>query len=86
MDEYRRVGMPLLARVAELSRKIRDIRREAGDLFYVEYMRYHAPYTEECDDFEGAKDFARGLEDDGEGYVKRIHGPGVDLSRHEWDA
>lgn len=83
--EYQRVAAPLLEKATALSVKITNIRRDAGGLFYVEYMRYHHPRTEECDDLAEAKEFAHDLEDAGEGVVKRIHGPGVDLNRHEWD-
>jgi len=83
--EYARVGKPILNAIIEADEQIREIKRDRGELFYVEYMRYHQQCTEECDDLEEAKGYARALEDAGDGSVKRIYGPGVELTDSEWD-
>ena len=79
--EYDRAGRPLLNAIIETAGQIRDIKREQGKLFYVEYMRYRSKCTEERDDLEGAKGCAEALEDAGDGYVVRIYGPGVELTK-----
>jgi len=83
-DEFRRVGKPLLDQAVEVGKQIMNLKREAGLLFYVEYMRYHSKYTEECESLEDAKGFAEALSDAGDGYTTRIHGPSVDLGEGEW--
>jgi hypothetical protein len=79
--EYARVGAPILNAIVETSKQITDLKRERGELFYVEYMRYGSEYTEECDDLEDAKGYAEALEDNGDGSVTRIYGPSVELTK-----
>lgn len=84
-EEFQRVGKPILDQAVEVGKQIMNLKREAGLLFYVDYMRYHSKYTEDCETFAEAKGFATALTDNGEGYVKGIRGPGVDLDESEWE-
>lgn len=83
--DYQRVGLPLIEQAVEVHKQIMNLKREAGQLFYVEYMRYHSPYTEECETLAEAKGFGLALEDNGNGVVMGIRGPGVDLGESEWE-
>jgi hypothetical protein len=83
--EYKRVVTPLLDQIMEVDTQIMNLKREAGQLFYVEYMSYHTPYTEECETLSDAKGFALALVDNGNGFVTSIHGPGVDLDESNWE-
>jgi hypothetical protein len=79
LDEFARVGKPLLDQAAEAHTQLMNLKREAGQLFYVEYMRYHSPYTEECETLEEALEYGAALEDNGDGVVMKVYGPGVDM-------
>jgi hypothetical protein len=83
--KYERVGRPLMKQIIDAERRITDIKRERGELFYVDYMRYQSKCVEECEDLDDAKSYARALEDMGNGYVTGIRGPGVCLEDREWD-
>lgn len=83
--EYRRVVTPLTEQLAEVNTQITNLKREAGQLFYVEYMRHYSAYTEECETLEQAKAFARALIENGSGSPTEIHGPGTHLYEGEWD-
>lgn len=83
--EYQRVGLPILNLAVETHQQIMNLKREAGQLFYVEYMQRFSPYTEECETLADAKGFALALTDNGNGFVTQIHGPGIDLDECEWE-
>lgn len=85
MAEYRRVGEPLIAQAVAIHDQIRDIKRERGQLFYAEYMRYFCKYTDEYDTLEDAKLSLSAMEEAGECSGLRIYGPGIELKNHEWD-
>jgi hypothetical protein len=83
--EYERVGRPIMKQIIDTERRITDIKRERGELFYVEYMRYGTKQIEECDTLDDAKGFAFWTSEHGEGSIHRIYGPGVELKDEEWD-
>lgn len=85
-SEYERIGRPLIKQISALEGKITDIKRERGELFYVDYMRYHSKCVEECEDLDDAKAFASNLEEMGNGWVTGIRGPGVAIGEAEWHA
>jgi hypothetical protein len=82
--EYREIGLPILDKAVEVSKKIRDLKRERGELFFLKVWRHHADYVEEADSLEDAIGMANAIADEGSGYVERIYGPGVDMQNHEW--
>jgi hypothetical protein len=82
---YDRKAGPIVEAISRVSERILTLKRERGELFIVEYMRYLSPQQEEFETLDGAKSYANALEDAGNGYVMRIHGPGVDLGECEWN-
>jgi hypothetical protein len=83
--EYECAGRPLLDRIGELSVKIMDLKRDRGELFYVEYMRYGSQCIEEFGTLHEAKVFACYTADYGKGSVACVRGPGVYLEDWEWE-
>ena len=82
--EYREVGLPILEKASEVRKKIRDLKRERGELFYLDVWRYYTKSTEEADSLEEAIATANAIIDNGSGSVERVYGPGPDGEDREW--